>query len=133
MIFLDTSGIFALAARDDQNHKVTRRAFDAALKADEEFLVHSYVLVEAAALLQKRLGIDSALTFLQEARDFQVTWVTPELHQDAVAYLEKRRRSKISLVDAVSFLVMRAEKVERYLGFDRHFAEEGFRAVEGAE
>lgn len=126
MIFLDTSGIFAAAAVDDQNHENALKAFDAAIGADEEFLVHSYVIVECAALLQKRLGLNSALSFLRDTRDFRVIWVSPELHQDAVALLEERKRSKLSLVDAVSFLVMRQENVEQYLGFDEHFTKEGF-------
>ena len=131
MIFLDTSGVYALADVDDDNHERAVRALDIALRNGEELLAHSYILVESAALLHKRLGLKSALEFLRDAQSFRITWVSPELHHEAVAVLEKSRRSKISLVDAVSFLVMREEKAEQYLGFDRHFADQGFRRAPG--
>ena len=131
MIFLDTSGLYALADVDDENHEHAVRTLDVALRNGEELLAHSYVLVESAALLQKRLGLKSALAFLRDAQSFRITWVSPELHHEAVAFLQKSRRSKISLVDAVSFLVMREEKVEQYLGFDQHFADQGFHPAPG--
>jgi len=129
MIFLDTSGVYALADKDDQNHESALRMFDTVVRSGEEILTHSYVLVESAALLQKRLGSEIALTFLKEADSFTIRWVSPELQCDAVGYLEERRSSKISLVDAVSFLVMRRDGITEYLGFDQHFVDEGFREV----
>ena len=56
MIFLDTSAIYALADRDDPNHSQAAAAFRRLLEDGEEALVHSYILVESAALLQRRLG-----------------------------------------------------------------------------
>ena len=56
MIFLDTSAIYALADKADPNHADAYKKFDLALKAGEIFLLHNYVLVESAALLQARLG-----------------------------------------------------------------------------
>jgi len=57
MIFLDTSGIFALADRDDAMHDRAIRMLKSAQNAREEILTHNYVLVESAALLQRRLGL----------------------------------------------------------------------------
>ncbi|MBI2917109.1 MAG: PIN domain-containing protein [Chloroflexi bacterium] len=64
MIFLDTSAIYALADKSDPNHSRAAEYFRKVLETDEEVLVHSYVLGEAAALLQRRLGLDTALRFL---------------------------------------------------------------------
>lgn len=64
MIFLDTSAVYALADQDDPNHGEALMAFRRLLGDGEDILVHNYILVEAAALLQRRLGLDSALQFL---------------------------------------------------------------------
>lgn len=126
MIFLDTSGIYALADRDDAKHDEAVRSFQAAGRSGERFLTHSYVLVESAALIQRRLGLAQALSFLREVDKFIVRWVLPELHSEAVDYLARAGKARLSLVDAASIVIMRREGVEKYLGFDGHFSAEGF-------
>ena len=91
MIFLDSSGIYALADRDDAKHDEAVRSFQAAGRSGERFVTHSYVLVESAALIQRRLELAQALSFLREADKFIVRWVLPELHSEAVDYLAKGR------------------------------------------
>ena len=126
MIFLDTSLIYALADRADPNHDRAKEMFASALRADGDLLTHSYVLVESAALLQSRLGLSAALRFLDESQCFRVHWVTPRDHQDAVQLLRERGRRGLSLVDCVSFVVMRRHGVSTYMAFDEDFAREGF-------
>lgn len=72
MIFLDTSAIYALANRNDPNHDRAMAAFLRLVEIQEEILLHSYVLVEAAALLQRRLGLDTVLRFFDQIRNFRV-------------------------------------------------------------
>ncbi|MHB9035912.1 MAG: type II toxin-antitoxin system VapC family toxin [Armatimonadota bacterium] len=129
MIFLDTSGIFALADQDDEKHVEALAMLDKAQLDGELLLIHSYVIVESAALLQRRLSAESALSFLEDTRNFEVRWVADDLHAEAVNILKVRGKSRLSLVDAVSFLVMRQENVTDYLGFDKHFQAEGFRQI----
>ena len=126
MIFLDTSVIYALADRADPNHLRAKEMFASALQAGEDLLTHSYVLVESAALLQSRLGLSAALRFLDESQSFRVHWVTPRDHQEAIQLLRERGRRGLSLVDCVSFVVMRRHGVSTYLAFDEDFAREGF-------
>ena len=126
MIFLDTSAIYALADAADPNHRRARERLETVLAEGEEILTHSYVLVEAAALLQNRLGTAIALEFSEEARSFTIEWVGETLHWAAIRKLEASPRRQLSLVDQVSFLVMRARGVVRALAFDRHFRDEGF-------
>ena len=126
MIFLDTSAIFALADTNDLNHEPAVDLFGRAIAAGEGFLVHNYVLVESAALLQRRLSFDSALRLLHDAEAFEVHWVTSADHLQAVSLLEERPLRHLSLVDCMSFVVMRARDTSRYLAFDADFAREGF-------
>ncbi len=126
MIFLDTSAIYALADKADCNHADACEKFDLALKAGEMFLLHNYVLVESGTLLQARLGLQSALAFLTDARAFDTEWVDLALHQEALKELEKIGKKGISLVDCMSFLVMRRRGVRKILAFDTDFQDQGF-------
>ena len=89
-------------------------------------LTHNYVLVESAAVLQRRLGLASALSFLAESRTFTVHWITPEDHLEAVDLLERRNRRNLSLVDCMSFVVMKNYGVTTALVYDSDFQAEGF-------
>ena len=131
MIFLDTSAIFALADTRDANHIQARELFGKALETGEEILVHNYVVVESAALLQSRLGLDISLRFLGETRAFQIHWISPADHEQAVTLLHDRSRRGLSLVDCVSFIVMRRFGVSEALTFDSDFEQEGFALFSG--
>jgi len=126
MIFLDTSAIYALADKSDPNHADAYRKFDLALKSKEIFLVHNYVLVESAALLQTRLGLQAALLFLRDAKAFKLEWVDSALHQEAEKELERIGKRGISFVDCMTFLVMRQRGVQKVLAFDPDFHDQGF-------
>ena len=126
MIFLDTSAIFALADARDPNHESAVELFGRALEDRQSFLVHNYVLIESAALMQRRLGFDSALQLLRDAESFEVHWVTASDHRNAVAMLEARHRRLLSLVDCMSFVVMRDTGTLTCLAFDEDFEREGF-------
>jgi uncharacterized protein len=131
MIFLDTSGAYALADRDDEMHETAVRMFDAARDNGEEIVTHNYVLVESAALMQRRLGVGVALAFLRDARDFATMWADEEMHDEAVKLMARRKLSALSLVDALSFLIMRDKRINEFLGFDRHFEDAGFQRYSG--
>ena len=126
MIFLDTSVIYALADSGDANHHQAAGLFQSALDARETLLLHNYVMVEAAALLQNRLGLTTALRFLEDTSNFHVHWVTAEDHHSAVMLVAARARKGLSLVDCASFVVMRHYGVSQALAFDPDFEREGF-------
>jgi predicted nucleic acid-binding protein len=129
MIFVDTSAIYAVADKDDEQHETAMRLFQANLQAGRTLVTHSYVLVESASLLHRGLGRRAAMTFLSEASRFRTQWVSSDLHDAAVEYLRERGTTKMSLVDAVSFVVMAGLDLEEYLAFDEHFANAGYRLV----
>lgn len=125
VVFVDTSGMFASVDRDDPNHVRAREGFRAALAARDRLMVHSYILVEAIALLARRRGWEAVERFLAETGMFEVRWVDEALHRAAVErFIE--RKGKFSLVDEVSFLVIQEASIRHALAFDRHFWEEGF-------
>jgi predicted nucleic acid-binding protein len=132
MIFLDTSAIYALADRADPNHKQVRAYLRGVLEAGQTLITHNYVLVESMALLQRRLGLAAAVRFARDAEAFEVVWVDESIHSEAVARLEKTGTRGVSLVDAMSFLVMRKRGIRTALAFDADFVAAGFRLYEAS-
>ena len=126
MIFVDTSAIYALASAREPHHREARRSFDALLRAERPLVTHSYVLSESMALLHERLGRYVALTLAVEARGFDVAWVDDHLHRAAVDGL-RGAPAGVSLVDQVSFLVMRQRGIEEAFAFHEGFRRAGFR------
>ena len=131
MIFLDTSAIYAWADVADANHQAAVRRLQAILDGREEFLTHNYVLVESMALLQARLGLAAAAKLGKDAQSFVVEWVDEDLHNAGIHELERSRKRNISLVDQISFLVMRKRQVTTAFAFDPDFTSAGFRLFEG--
>jgi predicted nucleic acid-binding protein len=126
VIFIDTSAIYALADKADSNHITAYNKFEDILKSGEVPLLHNYILLESAALLQARLGLPSAILFLKDARSFEVEWVDLDLHKEAEKELERIGKRGISLVDCTSFIVMRRRRVQRAFAFDPDFKDQGF-------
>ena len=126
MIFLDTSALYALADRADAHHTEARRLFAAITAADETLFTHSYILVECAALMQRRLGLTIATAFLNDMKGFPVAWVDQALHTKALTDFARRARRKISFVDCVSFVLMRERGSHTAFAFDDDFSKEGF-------
>jgi predicted nucleic acid-binding protein len=131
VIFLDTSAIYAWADAADANNPVAVRRLQSILDSREELLTHNYVLVEAMALLQARLGVAAATKLGKDAQAFAVEWVDDELHAAGLDELERSKKRSVSLVDHISFLVMRRRQVTRAFAFDPDFRSAGFRLFEG--
>jgi len=90
----------------------------------------NYVLVECLALIQNRLGMPAARTFLQDQAPLISTiWVDASDHDAGIQALLAAGRRKLSLVDCVSFQTMRRFGFQEVFTFDRHFEEQGFRVL----
>lgn len=129
-VFADTSGLFALLSTTDDNHARAKRAFGN-LRARQALLVStSYVLVETYALVGRRLGLDAVRSFRADfAPLIDAVWVDETLHNAGVDLLLDRRKRLFSLVDAVSFIVMRQRSVAEAFAIDPHFEQEGFSPI----
>ena len=126
MLFLDTSAIYAWSDAADANHLTAVRRLQAALDAGEDLLTHNYVLVEAVALLQSRLGVAAALKLAQDSAAFVVEWIDDDLHAAGIRELERSKKRQLSLVDHISFLVMKRRGVTVAFAFDPDFRAAGF-------
>ena len=129
-VFVDTSAVMALLNPDDQAHDPARAAFDRLRERDAPLVTTSFVLVEIYALLGRRMGLEAVQRFREDfAPLLEVLWVGQELCEAGLDLVLDRGLRDLSLVDAVSFLVIRRQKLDRVFAFDQHFEREGFDSV----
>lgn len=126
-VFIDTSALYALLNRRERVHGDVLRIWAQLREEDQTLFTTSYVLAETAALVQNRLGMNTAREFHEAvAPALEVEWVDNQLHEQGVAALLAANRRDLSLVDCVSFAACRRAGVDRVFAFDGHFEEQGF-------
>jgi predicted nucleic acid-binding protein len=97
------------------------------------FVTTPFVVAETHAMVLRRRGPRAGQEFLRAAlggSHVRVVHATPELMASAVTeWVMHFADQRFSLCDAVSFEVMRRERIRRVLTRDRHFATAGFEIV----
>jgi predicted nucleic acid-binding protein len=126
-VFVDTSAFFAVLDEGEQNHAIALRCLQYLVSGQVPMMTSNYVVVETCALLQRRIGLKAVRIFREEVLPgVTMTWVTERQHEIGLASLVRSDRRKLSLVDCISFEVMRDSELRTAFAFDHHFAEEGF-------
>jgi uncharacterized protein len=129
-VFVDTSALYAILDEDDSSHAESAITWRALLQAGTDLITHNYVLVEAALLVRRRLGAEAASVLVDTlAAALRTVWVDESLHEAA---LEAWRAGsgKASLVDHVSFVVMRRQGIDVAFAYDTDFETAGFRRAQ---
>jgi len=129
--FVDTSAFLAMLSETDAGHdRALGWLEETTAYADEQLVTHDYVVIETAALVHARLGRTAVRAFFDDMLPAcEVRFVDPSLYARSVsAYLASLDR-RTSLVDRVSFELMRALGVRRAFALDRDFTREGFETV----
>ncbi len=134
-VFIDTSAFYALAARIDENHSAAKRVYAELLTEETLFVLTDHILAESATLIRRRLGYSAAQDFLRLLGEgtalqlFEVINVDETLIKAAIEIFRQDPDPKLSFVDALSFAVMRAQRIRRFFAFDEHFRKAGFQDV----
>ena len=127
IVFGDTSGFFALLARDDYMHIRAKLNFAHFGAHNFRILTTSYVLLETTALLLRRIGLEAVSDFQAKIVPLlEIVWVDAEWHARGLQRLFTVGRKDVSLVDCLSFEVMEARNLQTAFAFDKHFEETGF-------
>lgn len=129
-LFVDTSALYALMDADDSLNSAAGAEWVSLLSGGETLVTSNYVLVETFALVQRRLGMAAAARLQTDVVPvLDVQWVDESIHRSAIGALLIAGQRGLSLVDCVSFEVMRARGLERVFAFDADFATAGFSLI----
>lgn len=128
-VFVDTSALIAIIDEGDDRHRVAAETFRS-LATTAELVTHNYVHVEALAVATRRLGVEAAQRLIDSLFPVMTTfWVDEAVHRAALA-AHRTARGKASLVDQVSFAVMRQIGIDVAFAFDADFEMQGFKRPE---
>ena len=128
--FIDTSAIYAVLDRDDIEHKKAKKIWIDLLHSENILITSNYVLVESFALIQNRLGLEAARGFQEDIIPLiNIEWISAETHKSGVSALLAASRRKLSLVDCVSFEIMRTLGIKTVFALDPLFTEQGFQCL----
>ncbi len=126
-IFSDTSGLFALLVKNDYMHVRAQLNFAYFAQHRAELLTSSFVLVETAALLQRRVGLAAVHDFQSKIIPIlEIIWANGDWYARAIQRLFALNDRSISLVDCLSFEIMESREITYAFSFDKHFPENGF-------
>jgi len=131
MILVDTSAFYAVADASDSFHSRAVRVLESLAAGREPLATHSFVVAETAALLHRRLGHAAAARFLKFIDGMEVIHVDSATFGDAVSRYLKASPSDLSLVDCVSFSVIRQRSIPSCFTFDSHFRDQGISLLPG--
>lgn len=131
---VDTGALVALSRKKDQYHA---RAVDIAerhLGAGGQFVGTTLILAEFHSHLLYLRGASEARIAISALLDDPVhDWlpVSSDLEREAITrWLARSSDQRFSLIDAVSFEIMRRNKLSHAFAFDRHFAIAGFESLQ---
>jgi predicted nucleic acid-binding protein len=128
--FVDTSALMALLDAGDQNHVPAAATWTEIVTTEVELVCTNYIMLEAFALVQNRLGMDAVRGFHEDLVPLlTIKWIDSQQHARSVAALLIAGRRQLSLVDCSSFETMRTIGINEAFTFDRHFAEQGFQCL----
>jgi len=132
VIFVDASAWIALADRSDSNHKKAAAVYPSFLTSNNRLITSNFVIAETYIVLLNELGHPAAFSFLERVKTSpRITRVysTEDIESEAQAMLGKYRDQDFSYADAVSFTIMKRQKIRKAFAFDKHFISAGFTVV----
>ena len=129
-LFVDTSFVLALINERDQYHD---RAENLSYNFENSFLVTTgAVLLEIGNALAKDFKEEAIaiIKALRSSKRVEVVEINGTLFEKSLDFYEKYRDKTWSLVDCISFLVMRDRGITEALTFDADFTQAGFTVVD---
>ena len=127
-VFVDTSALIAHLDAEDHRHAEASATLGW-LRRTADLVTTNYVEVECLSVCRRRLGREAAVALIDELLPvLKVIWVSPQIHAVAVAAYRSGPNAA-SLVDEVSFAVMRSGGISEAFAYDDDFDREGFRCA----
>ena len=129
--FVDTSAWYPLVVAKHPDHARLASALRALIRNHRRLVTTNLVVAETHALLLRRIGRATALTFIQTVGDPPNVVVRSSRELEAAAardWLGRYDEQDFSFADAVSFAVMTERGIREALTPDHHFVVAGFQS-----
>jgi uncharacterized protein len=131
-VFVDTSGFYALLAKNDDGHEAANRILRDASRRKRLFVTTDHVLDETATLVKARGKghlLNAFFDNLRESSACRIEWTDADRFHDAEAFFRKHADQEWSFTDCISFRIMKELRLRDALTKDQHFREAGFVAL----
>ena len=128
-VFADTAYYVALLGPRDVRHE---RARDLAKDLLGRIFVTEYVLVETGSMMCRGADRIAYTTLIDDLHSDPLTQIIPAsnaLFRAGLELFAKRRDKEWSLVDCISFMVMKQRRLTDALTTDHHFKQAGYSAL----
>ncbi len=131
-ILFDTAFAIARASHRDQFHEKAKFWSNKIKVENLQIVVTQAVILEIGNALSKLSFRPIAVGLLESFDKSESTTIismSDELYKQAFELFRSRPDKEWSLVDCISFVVMRERNIEAALTTDEHFIQAGFRAL----
>ncbi len=128
-ILVDTAYVLALVNERDQYHDRAQELAD--LFEGHDLLITDAVLLEIGNALARGFKEQAIeiISYFIESEEVEIFRHSSQIFDKAFALYKKYDDKEWSLVDCISFIVMRERGIKQALTFDRHFEQAGFLAI----
>jgi predicted nucleic acid-binding protein len=131
VVFLDTSGWLAAVNPRDTHHRAAAETYDGYTASRTTFVTSNLVIAEMHALIVRERGPKAGCDLMDAVYAdplYCVISVDRDLESRAVEnWLRRFTEVRFSLTDAVSFQIMKNERISDVFALDHHFEIAGFR------
>ena len=128
-IFVDTSAWIALVDKDDSHHKEAASSYPSLLKNHRNLITSNFVIAETYIIILNELGHKLAIDFLEKLKAsprILKIYSNEDIEAEAEPILVKYSDQDFSYTDAVSFVIMKRQKIRKAFSFDKHIVIAGF-------
>ncbi|MHB8995045.1 MAG: type II toxin-antitoxin system VapC family toxin [Armatimonadota bacterium] len=138
-MFVDTWAWLGTVFEQDQWHQVAKQHLTELYLGGSEFVTSNAILHEVAENSRRRYGHRASLRVLErvnqaeQAGELTVVCADKTLEDAAFAFYQQFDDQDVSLIDCLSFAIMRSHKITRVFTGDRHFRLLGFELVPGTQ
>lgn len=128
-VIVDSAAFYALASGEDSFHQRAQAEYEELLDEGKELWTTSYALVETMALIQRRLGFNAVVDFLDRiGRNVSVAWIDEEVHSQAWDRLVEQQGAGLSFVDWTVALASEGLDATIFT-FDSGFVNRGYSVI----
>ncbi len=132
-IFVDTSGWLAAINTRDTHYHTVAKVYDDLVAKRTQFVTSNLVVAELHALIVRERGARAGCALLDAIYTDPLYRVIPtdrDIESEATdRWLRRFTEQQFGLTDAVSFEIMRRERITEALALDHHFEIAGYRLV----